>query len=346
MRTLIILTTIFLVQLVSAQPTKQVFDIPVFAYHRFGDDRYPSTNTSVDVFDKQLKYLKENDFEVIEFGQAIKWWKSGKSFPDKAVILTIDDGYSSFYDNGWPLLKKYGFPATIFIQTETIGGGDYMSWQQIKEVQKAGIEIGNHSHSHAYFLNMPEEDRSKAFAEDVEKASQLFRKHLGEAPGGFVYPFGEYTAEMENILEEKGFDAALVQQSGVFSEQSNPYAIPRFPMGGPFGTFNGFVNKSSMKAIHVSGTDPSTPFFTSNPPKLQIDVVPGHVDLEKAQFFVQGDKMEISRTAAGKNPPFVILKSNRKLKARRTLYTLTAPSADGKDWHWFSYLWVDPDIAE
>lgn len=346
MRTIFIFMAIFVAQQLAAQFEAQAFDIPVFAYHRFGDDRYPSTNTSTDIFKKQLKYLKENNFKVIGFGEAIDRWQSGKTLPEKAVILTIDDGYLSFYENGWPLLKKFGYPATIFIQTETIGGNDFMSWDQIREIQKAGIEIGNHSHSHAYFLNMPEDERSDAFKNDVEKATRLFDNHLEKAPDIFAYPFGEYTAEMEDILGKLDFKSAAVQQSGVFSEQSDPFAIPRFPMGGPFGTLNGFINKSTMKTLHVSNTEPSTPFFTKNPPQLKIEIFPGHVDIENCQFFVQGNKMDISRISTDSNPPFVILEPNRKLTARRTLYTLTAPSIDGTGWHWFSYLWVNPDVSE
>ena len=346
MRTLFIFVAIFLAQQITAQSPAKAFDIPIFAYHRFGDDRFPSTNTSVEVFEKQLKYLKENNFEVLGFGEAINNWKSGKNNPEKAVILTIDDGYLSFYENGWPLLKKFGYPATIFIQTETIGGNDFMSWDQIREIRDAGIEIGNHSHSHAYFLNMPENERNEAFRKDVEKATQLYNQHLDEAPEIFAYPFGEYTADMEEILASMNFRAAAVQQSGVFSEQSDPFAIPRFPMGGPFGTLNGFINKSTMKALHVSGTNPSTPFFSKNPPTLKIEIVPGHVNIQNCQFFLQGDKMKISRIEADQDTPFVILESDRKLTARRTLYTLTAPSVDGKSWHWFSYLWVNPEVSE
>ena len=346
MRTLFIVIAIFLAQQLTAQSPAKAFDIPIFAYHRFGDDRFPSTNTSLDVFEKQLKYLKENNFEVLGFGEAIDRWQSGKTLPEKAVILTIDDGYLSFYENGWPLLKKFGYPATIFIQTETIGGNDFMSWDQIREIQKAGIEIGNHSHSHAYFLNMPKNERNDAFKKDVEKATQLYKAHLDEAPDIFAYPFGEYTAEMEDILGKLDFKASAVQQSGVFSEQSNPYAIPRFPMGGPFGTLNGFINKSTMKALHVSGTEPSTPFFTKNPPRLKIEIVHGHVNIESCQFFLQGEKMKISKISSDADPPFVILEPSRRLTARRTLYTLTAPSLDGSGWHWYSYLWVNPEVSE
>ncbi len=325
---------------------EQRFDIPIFAYHRFGDSRYPSTNISDEVFSKQLKYLKENHFQVLTFGEAENLWRSGKPSPKKAVILTIDDGYLSFYTNAWPLLKKYGFNATIFIQTETVGGGDFMRWSQIREIEKAGNEIGNHSASHAYFVNLSESKITSKFKEDLLKSNADFKKHLGHLPEYYAYPYGEFTKDMELILKQKGIKAALVQQSGVFSESSDPYAIPRFPMGGGFGSLEGFINKTYMKALRVSATSPDSPFYKENPPNLKIEIIPGLLDLEKAQFFVQGNKMEITEINTKSNPPYIILKSDQKLNVRRTLYTITAPSLDGSSWHWYSYLWIKPEVSE
>lgn len=340
-----LITLIFLFNL-SGFSQEPNFDIPIFAYHRFGDSRYPSTNISDDVFSKQLKYLKENHFQVITFGEAEKLWRSGKPLPKKAVILTIDDGYLSFYTNGWPLLKKYGFHATVFIQTETVGGGDFMSWSQINEIEKAGIEIGNHSASHAYFVNFSESERKAAFKEDLLKSNKDFKTHLGHIPDYYVYPYGEFAMDMKTVLKQQGIKSALVQQSGVFSESSDPYAIPRFPMGGGFGSLEGFVNKISMKALRVSTTTPDSPFFRKNPPSLNIEIVPGLVDITKAQFFVQGSSMEITEVNTLSNPHYILVKSNRKLEGRRTLYTITAPSLDGNSWHWYSYLWINPETKE
>jgi len=346
MRTLpTFLTFIFLFNL-TGYSQEQLFDIPIFAYHRFGDSRYPSTNIPDEVFSKQLEYLKENQIQVLTFGQVENLWRSGKPVPKKAVILTIDDGYLCFYTNAWPLLKEYGFKATIFIQTETVGGGDFMTWSQIREIEKAGIEIGNHSASHAYFVNITESERKSKFREDLLKSNADFKKHLGHLPEYYAYPYGEFTIDMEAVLKQHEIKAALVQQSGVFSESSDPYAIPRFPMGGVFASLEGFINKTAMKALRVSATSPDSPFYKKNPPNLKIELIPGLLDLEKAQFFVQGSKMEITEINTKSNPPYIIIKSDQKINSRRTLYTITAPSPDGSSWHWYSYLWIRTEVKE
>lgn len=325
-----------------AQSNQSTFDIPIFAYHRFGDARYPSTNISDQVFEEQLQYLRDNNFEVISFGSAVKAWKEGRMLPEKAVILTIDDGYLSFYTHGWPLLKKYNFEATVFIQTETVGGGDFMSWNQIKEIQNAGIEIGNHSASHAYFLDLPAGEIAEAFEKDLEKSGSELKKHLGKTPKIYAYPSGEWTSEMEMIVKKSGYLAAAVQKSGVFCEKTNMMAVPRFPMGGNFGNLEGFKNKSKMKALRVIRTTPESSLYTENPPKLTVELNIKNIQINNIQFFVDGVKAEIAEINTTTVPPFVVLKAPGKIKGRHTLYTLTAPSTDGKSWHWFSYVWVTP----
>ncbi len=346
MRTLVIIFSLIFLLPCQSFAQQALVDIPIFAYHRFGDHRYPSTNIDTQVFEEQLKFLSENNFEVLTFGQAVQVGKQGKTLMAKAVVLTIDDGYLSFYTYGWPLLKKYGYNATIFIQCQTAGGGDFMSWDQIKEIQEAGIEIGNHSAAHTYFLNLPGQERKQAFTEDLIQAGEDFKSHLGFSPKYYAYPYGEYTADMQAVLKAEGIEAAAAQKSGVFSGAVDFFAIPRFPMGGPFGTLEGFKNKTTMKTLRVLETEPQSPFVDENPPSLKITIAPGQVNIKNAQFFVQGNKMEIDETNNDSSPPFVVLKSSKKLTARRTLYTLTAPSSDGKSWCWYSYLWVRPGVEE
>ncbi len=348
MRTLtsIILAVLVYFSAPAQEKPVQTFDIPIFAYHRFGDDRYPSTNTSVEVFESQLKYLKNNNFTVLSLGDALDRWEKGTPMPDKPVILTVDDGYLSFYKNGLPLLKKYGYPATIFVQTGTVGGDDFMNWQQLKNLPDASIEIGCHSDSHAHFVDNPKKDRAAMFRADLQKADRLFEEHLGKVPDLYAYPYGEWTDDMEAVLQDADYRAAVVQKSGVLCESTPQYAIPRFPMGGAFGTLQGFENKSLMKALRVKEVRPDSPFFTENPPVLRVVPVPDKVNLDAVQLFVDGRKTDVSVISEPDRDSFIKAHAAAPLTERRTLYTITAPSLDGKSWHWFSHLWIDPKVKE
>ncbi len=327
-------------------PVKSSFDVPILAYHRFGDNRYRSTNTSLDVFEQHLRYLKENQYTVLTFGEAFKRWKNNESFPAKTTVITIDDGYSSFYENGWPLLKKYGFLATIFIQTDIVGHKDFISWAQFAELQKAGIEIQNHSDLHDFFVNYNDAERAGKFREDLIKSTALIEQNLGKRPEYYVYPYGEWTKDMVQVLKETGYSAALVQNSGLFCETSDPFEIPRFPLGGYFGTFEELKRKIGLKALRIEKTIPDSPFLSQNPPEIRVEVLPGKVNLKKAQFFVAGTKCENIKIIDDPINPAVILKASKPLTARRTLYTITAPSTDGKTWHWYSYQWIRPEVGE
>jgi peptidoglycan/xylan/chitin deacetylase (PgdA/CDA1 family) len=354
MRSTLFIILIFNCLLVSPQiaerknftPGQSNFDIPVLAYHRFGDNRYRSTNTSLEVFEQHLRYLKENQYTVLTFGEAFNRWKNNETIPAKTTVITIDDGYLSFYENGWPLLKKYGFAATIFIQTDLVGHKDFISWPQFAELQKAGIEIQNHSDLHDFFVNYSDAERVAKFRDDLIKSTALIEKNLGKKPEYYVYPYGEWTKDMVKVLKENGYTAALVQNSGLFCETSDPFEIPRFPLGGYFGTFEELKRKIGLKALRIVKTHPDSPFLSQNPPEIRVEVMPGKVNLKKAQFFVAGTKCENIKIIDDPINPAVILKASGKLTARRTLYTITAPSTDGKTWHWYSYQWIRPEVGE
>ena len=114
-------------QYTKEQPLLQQGNINCFVYHRFGDDRYPSTNISVEDFTKHLDYLKSNEYNVVTFGEAVSLLDSNTPVPNKTVCLTVDDGYKSFYENALPLLREFTYPATIFINTDKFGSGDFLT---------------------------------------------------------------------------------------------------------------------------------------------------------------------------------------------------------------------------
>lgn len=316
-------------------------EVVVFVYHRFGNSKYPSTNISLENFDKHLSYLKTNGFKVLTFGEAVNYINNPEiTYNKKVACITVDDGYKTFIQNGLPLLKKYGFAATVFINSESVGGGTYMNWEELKQIHSQGIEIGNHSHSHAYFLNTPEPERNTHFKTDIKKCQEAIYNHLGFYPDVFAYPYGEFDLIMKSELKELGFKAAAAQNSGVMHAFDN-YAIPRFPMAGPYVKLEAFVEKANMNALRIKNKTPQSFLLTGeNPPTLTVTFNTDSADLSRANCFITNGCVSNMT-----NETFVI-KSEKPLEARRTLYTITAPSKYGKGWYWFSYLWIRPEIPE
>lgn len=317
-------------------------NIPCFVYHRFGDARYPSTNIDLATFEEHLQYLKDNKIEVVTLGEAVQLIRGNKKLTKKTVVLTIDDGYESFLSNGMPLLRQYGFKATLFVNTATVGKSGFINWQQLRQLRKEGIEIGNHSHSHAHFVDAEPGDREEVFSSDLEQSSQIFFRELGEKPSLFSYPYGEYTDTMVEVVKEKGFIAATAQNSGVISTFSNLYALPRFPVAGPYAKLESFKRKVSMRALPVTALDkPGHLVSKDNPPLLRVRLQrPERLQTRNIQCFV-ADTRECS-LIYDEDQGVIAMRSIKPLQARRTLYTLTVPSAvDSGDYHWFSHLWIN-----
>ena len=158
------------------------------------------------------------------------------SVEQKKILLTIDDAFTSFYENAWPILKQKKIPFILFVSTESVGNKGYMSWDQIKEVEKENFAyIGNHSHSHDYLTKFT----FQKFVEDIEKSIKIFNDKLGYNPSFFSYPFGEYNLKQKNYIS-KNFEFAFGQHSGVIDLNKDPYELPRFPINEKYGDLKRF----------------------------------------------------------------------------------------------------------
>jgi peptidoglycan/xylan/chitin deacetylase (PgdA/CDA1 family) len=328
----------------SGYSTKNDKEVVCFIYHRFGDSRYPSTNVSVKDFEIHLKYLVENDFQVLTFSQAIAYLQSEQP-PKKTAVITIDDGYKGFFTYALPLLKKYDIPATLFINTKTVGGGDYMTWEELKDVVKHNVEIGNHTHSHDYFLNLPETSRYKTFKDEIDLSQSIIKKNLDLEPIVFSYPYGEFDVEMKKIVKQAGFVAAAAQNSGVMYTGSDIFQCPRFPMSEAYSSEKQFVEKTSMHALQILDQSPKAFVLKEeNPPVLTLTLPVGDLNLKQLQCFVQGGECELEVSKTTGESATISLRARKPLGARRrTLYTLTFRDNQGK-WYWFSHLWINPSV--
>lgn len=323
----------------------------IFVYHRFGDARYPSTNVALEVFRQQLDYLKSNDYRVLALGELVSRLERGEPLPQRCVVLTIDDGYSSVLTGALPLLKEFGYPATLFVATASVGHSGYLTWEQIGDLQREGIEIGNHSSRHDHLVNRLEGEGGDAWRQriraDLVGAQEAFRKNLGEAPALFAYPYGEYDLELIALVRRLGFTGAAVQTSGVVAVGSDPFRLPRFPMGGAYATLEGFREKARMKPMPVVAAEPRSPLLQEeNPPWLTLRLDPGGgADLSRLNCFV-GGRADAEIIVDPEQPGLVRVRAAEPLSGRRSKYTLTAPAKRGGGWFWYSHLWIRPEVPE
>ena len=322
-----------------------------FVYHRFGDGRYPSTNIAVDTFRGQLEFLRDEGFTVLTLGDALARLEAG-SLAGPTVVLTIDDGYDSFRTGALPVLAQFGMPATLFVNTASVGGADMLNWDDLRELAAQGLEIGNHTTSHEYFLDLPVATRLQLFRDDVVAAQEVFVQRLSRAPALFSYPFGEYDPAMRTVIRDLGFSAAVAQHSGVVSVRADHHALPRFPMGGHYATIGGFIRKARMRALPVFGVEPESRVLRApsssaeSGPWLTLQVASEGVRWSGVQCFVAGEPACSLQVEVTGDTARIRMRSDNLLRGRRAPYTITAPSLSGSAWHWFSHVWIRPDTGD
>ena len=243
------------------------YGILALMYHRFDENKYPSTNIKLDDFKSHINLIENSKFEFIsheQFEDSIK-----KNNLDKKILLTIDDGFYSFYKNAWPILKEKKIPFIIFINTETVGSNGYMNWSQIKEISQFNfVHIGNHSHSHAYLVDKNDEEIKR----DLQTSIKIFKKKLNHETNFFAYPFGEYKNSYKKIVQNLGFQYAFGQHSGVMDKTKDKFELPRFPINEKYGEIKRFESLLKTIPFPYQKIIPEEKYLdtNNNPPDVKI----------------------------------------------------------------------------
>jgi peptidoglycan/xylan/chitin deacetylase (PgdA/CDA1 family) len=192
----------------------------VLCYHRFEDLPKDYLAIKPDEFEQQMQGLKDSGFTVIPMQDFLAWRRGEKEIPAKSAIITIDDGYLSGYDVAWPILKKFGYPFTMFVYVDYIGsGGKSITWDQLAEMRDAGVDIECHTYSHQNLhgkgLRGKPAELLKQLGYDgwlhheIVDSKQALEKQLGIKVSVFAYPYGVYNAKAREMVKEAGYEAAF-----------------------------------------------------------------------------------------------------------------------------------------
>ena len=250
-------------------------------YHRFNENKYPSTNIKMDIFMDHIKLIKESNYDFIHPNEFKKNFNNPKK--NKKILLTIDDAFSSFYENAWPYLKENKIPFILFVSTEPIGNNGYMNWAQIKEIEKEEFSfIGHHSHSHEYLI----EKTNDEFIRDIEIANDIFKNKLGYIPDLFSYPFGEYSEFMRNYIS-KNFSYAFGQHSGVIDINKEKYQLPRFPINEDYGELKRFKSIINSYPLEYKTLSPVEKKLNekNNPPNFYVEFFDNQENIKKINCY-------------------------------------------------------------
>ena len=264
------------------------FGIISLMYHRFEENKYPSTNIKINDFKQHLKIIKDNKISFVDPKKFENELKNNKS--QRKVLLTIDDGFLSFYENAWPILKEEKIPFILFVSTREVGLFNYMTWEQIREISKEDfVEIGNHSHTHEYLVD----ESNDLIKKDIEKSISIFKKELGKNSNFFSYPFGEYSLKFKDIIKSFGFKYAFGQHSGVMDETKDFYELPRYPINEKYGEVKRFKSLTKTLPFKFKEIFPDEKYLTQikNPPNVKIEFYKDIKNLKSVNCYSnEGDK--------------------------------------------------------
>ena len=305
-------------------------------YHRFDENKYPSTNIQMEVFLKQIQLIKDLNYSFIHPEDFEKNFNIPKK--QKKILITVDDAFQSFYEVAWPFLKENRIPFILFVSTEPVGNRGYMTWEQIREVEKEKFAvIGHHSHSHEYLIDKTNED----FEEDIETANRIFNEKIGYVPSLFSYPFGEYSEFMRNYISKK-FTYAFGQHSGVIDVNKEKFQLPRFPINENYGELKRFTSIIKTYPLEYRELLPVEKKLnkSNNPPLFSVEFFKDQKNIKNINCYSnEGNQWEKSNIIF--NDTILNINFREAFLPRRGRINCSL-NDDGK-WRWFGTQFIVKD---
>ena len=296
-------------------------------YHRFNENKYPSTNTRMNIFKQQIELIRNSKYNFYNPQDLEENFFTTKT--EKKILITIDDAFSSFYEVAWPYLKEEKIPFILFVSTEAVGKNGYMTWDQIKELEKENIAfIGNHSHSHDYLVDF----NNNNFIKDINTANTIFIKNLGYNPIFFSYPFGEYSALIKEYIT-KNFMFSFGQHSGVIDINKDQYELPRFPINEKYGDLKRFKFLINLQPLEYKTLYPEDKYVTkNNPPKISVEFFKEQKNLDNINCF-SDDGNQWGKSNIGFDKNILTINLSEKFLFRRG--RVNCSLNDNGIWRWF-----------
>lgn len=220
--------------------------IPILMYHSISKrietvHPYFQTHTSPSAFAEQMRYLKENNYTVIRLEKAVKLLGSERIDTRKMVVITFDDGFLDFYTHAAPILKQYGFTATVFLPAGFItddggvfNGIDCLNWTQVTELMEKGFDFGSHTMTHPQLFTL----NRKAISDELKQSKEVIEARTGKEVKCFSYPYAfpdnnaNFISLMELLMNENGYKLGVTTRLGRTEKADAPFFLKRLPVNG------------------------------------------------------------------------------------------------------------------
>jgi peptidoglycan/xylan/chitin deacetylase (PgdA/CDA1 family) len=234
--------------------------VHVLCYHHLtANPKSDSISVKPDDFRAQMQALKDGGYSSLSCAQLADYFANTKDIPDKSVIISFDDGRLSFQEVAAPILDEFGFKAVLFINPGMVGGKGFLSWDQLKALQQAGHEIDSHTLTHENLTKNTQKLTLEKFRElirdQITDSYRQIEEHIGVAPVGLAYPFGNYDEHVIRTTGEAGHRLAFSIDPGGIDSKSNHWNLPRkMVVNGT--SMRTFERNLSTEPLHLVNVDP------------------------------------------------------------------------------------------
>lgn len=310
----------------SREPSEAV----ILMYHRFGASDSPGTTIRPDQFAGHLQELTSGDYRVLPLAAIVAAMREKRALPRRSVAITLDEADISVYREAWPRLKAAGLPFTLFVTPAVIDAKapGAMTWEQIRELERAGTTIGHHGQDAASLMGRTPED----VAQTLQAANARFLAELGQVPRLFAYPQGEFDLSLKDAIEAAGFDAAFAQYSGVGGSFAPLFAQPRFGFSENYASLGRFRLIATARALPATDVTPSNPRLGPNNPPAFGFTVNGLANLQSLSCFPSHLTAPATLDIVGESRVEVRFATPFPPGRWRINCTMSSP---GGRWHWF-----------
>ncbi len=219
--------------------------VPILTYHSVRP-YYPGITKLVkeftvppDIFDDQLKYLRDNGFTAITPDDLTDSLTSGKALPPKPFMINLDDGWLNQFRYAFPILKKYHYPAVFYIYSNVIDKKVFLTWNQVRILANANMIIGGHTKSHPELPKITSDEARK----EITGSKKTIESKIGKIVDYFAYPFGEYNGNIVNMAMEAGYKSARAVGECANQSKDKLFTLCGITVTGDFNRFVALVNK-------------------------------------------------------------------------------------------------------
>jgi peptidoglycan/xylan/chitin deacetylase (PgdA/CDA1 family) len=236
--------------------------LPVLLYHSISDaasSEVARFAVTPEVFDGHMRHLAEEGYSSMTVTQLLPVLQGSDVLPERPVLVTFDDGFRDFLTNALGVMQRHGIVSTLYATTGFMGDGqapgtnrsgdEMLSWSELAEVARQGVEVGGHTHSHAMLDTLPH----GAARDEIVRCRELIEQHTEAAVASFAYPHGYSSAWVRRAVAEAGYTSACAVKNAMSHTGDDPFAIARLMLEATH-TRDDFLRMLSGEGVPVAGS--------------------------------------------------------------------------------------------